>query len=55
MAGAVVSFVAHRSARRDVGPKVEQDLERRAVARLTLCEVERERPSVEINLEVDLS
>ena len=55
MAGAVVSFVAHRSARRDVGPKVEQNLERRAVARLTLCEVERERPSVEINLEVDLS
>ncbi len=54
MAGAVVSFVAHRSARRDVGPKVEQNLERRAVARLTLREVERERPSIEINLEVDL-
>ena len=55
VAGAVVSFVTHHSARRDVGPKVEQNLEMRAVARLTLREVERERPPVEINLEVDLS
>ena len=51
---AVVSFVAHRSAGRDVGPKVEQNLELRAVARLTLREVEGQRPPIQINLEVDL-
>src|SRR4051812_32196771 len=51
---AVVSFVPHRSPRRDVGPKVEQDRELRAVAGLTLRKVEGKRPSIEINLEVDL-
>ena len=51
---AVVSFVAHPSAGRDVGPEVKQDLELRAVACLTFREVESERPSIEINLEVDL-
>ena len=54
MARAVVSFVPHRSAGCDLRPEVEQDLELRAVARLTLREVEGKRPSIEINLEVDL-
>src|SRR4051812_27528351 len=54
IAHAVVSFVAHCSPRRDVGPKVEQDRELRAVAGLTLCEVKREWASIQINLEVDL-
>src|SRR5215218_489393 len=44
---AVVSFVPHRSAGRDVRPEVEQDLELRAVARLTLREMDRQRPPVE--------
>ena len=54
IARAVVSFVAHRSPRRDVGAKVQQNFELRAVAGLTLCEVEGERPSIQITLEVDL-
>src|SRR5215210_3397838 len=54
IARAIVSFVPHRSPRRDVGPKVEQDRELRAVAGLTLRKVEGQRPSIEINLEVDL-
>src|SRR5215210_1388438 len=41
IARAVVPFVTHRSAGRDVGPGVEQDLELWAIACLTLCEVER--------------
>ena len=52
---AVISFVTHPSARRDVGPEVEQDLKLGAVARLTFREVERERPPIEIDLEMDLS
>src|SRR3954469_6757331 len=48
------SFVTHGSAGRDVGSKVKQDLEVRAVAGLTFCEVERQRPSIQVNLEVDL-
>src|SRR5215204_4720843 len=51
---AVVSFVPHRSPRRDVGPEIEQDLKLRAVARLTFREMESQRPSIEISLEVDL-
>src|SRR5215213_8988585 len=51
---AVVAFVTHRSPRRDVRPEVKQDRERRAVARLTLREVDRERSPLEVNLEVDL-
>ena len=44
----------HRSPRRDVRPEVEQDLELRTVAGLTLCEVESQRQPIEIGLEVDL-
>ena len=54
MSLAVVSFVTHRSPGRDVGPKVKPDLKLRAVACLTFREVESERPSIKINLEVDL-
>ena len=54
MALAVVSFVAHHSTGRDVGPEVKQNLELRAVACLTFCEVERQRSPIQINLEVDL-
>src|SRR3954470_24194115 len=46
IARAVVSFVPHRSPRRDVRPEVKQDLELRTVARLTLCEVEGERQAI---------
>src|SRR4051794_36787517 len=51
---AVVSFVPHGRAGRDVRPKIEQNLELRAVAGLTLREVEREWASIQISLEVDL-
>src|SRR3954453_2295633 len=54
IARAVVSFVPHRSPRRDVRPEVKQDLELRTVARLTLCEVESQRQAIEIGLEMDL-
>ena len=54
MALAVVPFVAHHSTGRDVRPEVKQDLELRAVACLTFCEVERQRSPIQINLEVDL-
>ena len=54
IARAVVPFVTHRSPRRDVRPEVEQDLELRTVARLTLREVEGERQAIEIGLEMDL-
>ena len=54
IARAVVPFVTHRSPRRDVRPQVEQDLELRTVARLTLGEMERERLAIEVSLEVDL-
>jgi hypothetical protein len=39
---------------RDVRSKVKQDLELRAVTGLTLCELEGERPPIQVNLEVDL-
>src|SRR5215212_9194521 len=51
---AVVSFVSHGRAGRDVGPKIKQDLELRAVAGLTLCEVKSEGAPIQISLEVDL-
>src|SRR4051794_28772801 len=54
IARAVVSFVPHRSPRRDVRPEVKQALELRTVARLTLCEVESQRQAIEIGLEMDL-
>jgi hypothetical protein len=49
-----IALIADRSARRDVGPKVEQNLELWAVAGLTFREVERERSPIQVNLEVDL-
>ena len=51
---AVVPLVAHPGPRRDVGPKIEQDLELRVVARLALCEVEGQRQALQVDLEVDL-
>src|SRR3954452_5781503 len=50
----IIAFVPHGRPRRDVGSEVEQDLELRAVAGLTLCEVKREGASIQISLEVDL-
>ncbi|MDQ5828154.1 MAG: hypothetical protein M3441_28940, partial [Chloroflexota bacterium] len=50
----IIALVSHSSTGRDVGPKIEQDFELRAVARLTLCEMEGERQAVPIHLEVDL-
>ena len=48
------SLVAHRRAGRDVGAEVEENLERHAVAGLALGQVEGERQTIEIDLEVDL-
>src|SRR4051812_2232770 len=50
----IIAFVPHSRAGRDVGPKIKQDLELRAVAGLTLCEVKREGASIQISLAVDL-
>ena len=50
----VIAFVAHCSARRDIGPDVEQNLELASVAGLALREVKGKRMAVEVHLEVDL-
>src|SRR5215207_8157295 len=49
----IIALITHRRARRDVRSEVEQDLDLRAVAGLTLCEVKREGASIQISLEVD--
>ena len=51
---AIVALVAHGRTRGDVRAKIEQNLKLRAVARLALCQVEGERQSVMIDLEVNL-
>ena len=51
---AVVAFVAHRGAGRDVWPEVEQDHKPGAVARFAPGRMEGERQAVEVDLEVDL-
>ncbi len=51
---AIVALVAHGRTRGDVRAKIEQNLKLRAVARLALCQVEGERQSVMIDLEMDL-
>jgi hypothetical protein len=50
----VIALVTHRSARRDLGPDVEQNLELASVAGLALREMKGERMAVEVHLEVDL-
>ena len=50
----IIALVADRPARGDVGPKIEQNLELRTVARLTFCQMEGERQAVMVDLEVDL-
>src|SRR3982751_5925463 len=50
----IIALITHGRARRDVGSEVEQDLELRAVAGLTLCEVKSEWASIQVSLEVDL-
>src|SRR5215218_7310865 len=50
----IIALITHRRARRDVRSEVEQALALRAVAGLTLCEVNREGASIPVSLEVDL-
>ena len=51
---AVVASVAHCRPRHDVRPEIQQDLELRAVAGLACGQVEGERQTFEIDLEMDL-
>ncbi|MET3354329.1 UNVERIFIED_ORG: hypothetical protein ABID33_002240 [Xanthobacter viscosus] len=50
----VIALVGDSRARRDVGTQIQQQLEDRAVAGLTTGQVEGDRPTVEVALEVDL-
>ena len=49
-----VALISHHRAGRDIGAKVEESLELHAIAGLALGEVEGERQTIEVNLEVDL-
>ena len=50
----VIALVTHRSARRDLGPDVEPNLELASVAGLALCQMEGKRQALKIDLEMDL-
>ena len=50
----VIALVAHSRARRDVGTKIEQRLEMRAVAGLAAGQAKAERIAIPVGLEVDL-
>jgi hypothetical protein len=50
----VIAFVTHRSARRDVGAKIEQRLEMRAVAGLAAGQAKAQWIAIPVGLEVDL-
>ncbi len=50
----VIAFVAYGSSRCDVGAKVEQRLEMRAVADFATGQVETQRIAIPVGLEVDL-
>ena len=49
-----VALISHRRAGRDIGAEVEEHLELHAIAGLALCQVEGERQTIEVDLEVDL-
>ena len=51
----VVALVAHGSTGRDLGPKLEQDLELTAVAGFASGQLESQGQTIEIDLEVDLA